>query len=220
MVREGEYTKTIYTLVRTFDHFFFCFSSLMIHLLFQIKEERFNDAIKILINIPEASTNRAGLSLLGHCYYQCQDFIEAANCYEHLCGLYPENQDYKLYYAQSLFQAGLFEEAYKITTQIASEELRNKVLQLQSAICYGNEDYAAAQGLLAQRPAASEQTMNDEGCLLYQANMYDESLQRFNLALQTGGFHPLIAYNAALCHFKKKENSQALNYIGMSRKRR
>lgn len=89
------------------------------------------------------------------------------------------------------------------------------MLQLQSAICYGNEDYAAAQALLAQRPASSEQTMNDEGCLLYQASMYDESLQRFNLALQTGGFHPLIAYNAALCHFKKKENSQSLNYIGM-----
>lgn len=90
------------------------------------------------------------------------------------------------------------------------------MLQLQSAICYGNEDYAAAQALLAQRPASSEQTMNDEGCLLYQANMYDESLQRFNLALQTGGFHPLMAYNAALCHFKKKENSQSLNYIGKS----
>lgn len=166
-----------------------------------------------MVNIPESVNTRAGLSLLGHCYYQTQDYIEAANCYEHLCSLYQENQEYKLYYAQSLFQAGLFEEAFKVTSQITAQELQEKVLQLQSAISYGNEDYTTAQSLLAQRPASSEMTMNDEGCLLYQANMYEEALQRYNVALQTGGFHPLIAYNAALCHFKKKENSQALNYI-------
>lgn len=180
---------------------------------FQIKEERYRDAVKILNNIPEAQTTRAGLSLLAHCYYQTQDFIEAANAYEHLCSLYQENQDYKLYYAQSLFQAGLFEEAFKVTTQVVAPELKEKVLQLQSAICYGNEDFATAQNLLSQRAASSEQTMNDEGCLLYQANMYEEALGRYTVALQTGGFHPLIAYNAALCHFRKKENSQALNYI-------
>lgn len=167
----------------------------------------------MLVNIPESVNTRAGLSLLGHCYYQTQDYIEAANCYEHLSSLYQENQDYKLYYAQSLFQAGLFEEAYKVTSQITAPELQEKVLQLQSAISYGNEDFTTAQSLLAQRPASSEMTMNDEGCLLYQANMYEEALQRYNVALQTAGFHPLIAYNAALCHFKKKENSQALNYI-------
>lgn len=165
------------------------------------------------MNIPEAATTRAGLSLLGHCYYRTQDYIEAANAYEQLCSQFQEIQEYKLYYAQSLFQAGLFEEAYKVTTQITGAELKEKVLQLQSAISYGNEDYAAAQGLLSQRAAGNEMTMNDEGCLLYQANMYEDSLGRYTVALQTAGFHPLIAYNAALCHFRKKENSQALNYI-------
>lgn len=168
----------------------------------------------MLVNIPEASNTRAGLSLLAHCYYQCQDFIEAANCYEHISALYPENQDYKLFYAQSLFQAGLFEEAYKITTLITAPEIKEKILQLQSSICYGNEDYSSAQGLISQRQQTNEATMNDEGCLLFQANMHEEALQHYNTALQTGGFHPLYAYNAALCHFKKKENSQALNYIG------
>lgn len=55
--------------------------------------------------------------------------------------------------------------------------------------------------------------MNDEGCLLYKANMYEDALQRFSLAMQTGGFDSLVAYNVALCHYKKKENSQALNFI-------
>lgn len=48
----------------------------------------------------------------------------------------------------------------------------------------------------------------------FQANVYEEALNRFTAALQTGGFNSLIAYNAALCHYRRKENVQALNYIG------
>lgn len=44
--------------------------------------------------------------------------------------------------------------------------------------------------------------------------MFDDALQRYTAALQNGGFNPLVAYNAALCHHTKKENSQALNFIG------
>lgn len=68
--------------------------------------------------------------------------------------------------------------------------------------------------MLRQRQPNHEQTLNDEGCLLYQANMYEDALQRFTLAIQTAGFQPLVAYNIAICHFKRRENSQALNYIG------
>lgn len=193
------------------------FQLVTVRFQFQIKEERFQDAINTLNTIPESSTTRAGLSLLGHCYYQTQDFIEAANCYEHLLNLVPDVQEYRLYYAQSLFQAGLFEEAQKIiATGLDSPELKDKVLQLQSAIVYGNEDYTAAQSLLLQRQDGNGQeasTKNDEGCLLYQANMYEDALQRYVSALQAGGFNPHVAYNAALCHYRRKENSQALNYI-------
>ncbi|KAJ6640195.1 Tetratricopeptide repeat protein 30 like [Pseudolycoriella hygida] len=191
-VKDGEYTKVIYNL---------------------IKEERFIEVITILNNVPESTTTRAGLSLLGYCYYQCQEFIEASNCYEQLCLLMPSIQEYRLSYAQSLFQSGLFDEAFKNTTQITDESLKEKVLQLQSAIRYSSEDYAAAQSILLQRKVSHETTLNDEGCLFYQANAYDRALQRFNAALQTGGFNPLIAYNAALCHFRKRENAQAMNYI-------
>lgn len=43
---------------------------------------------------------RAGLSLLAYCYYYQQDYINAANCYEQLAHYYPEEEDYKVYYAQ------------------------------------------------------------------------------------------------------------------------
>lgn len=78
---------------------------------------------------------------------------------------------YRLSYAQSLFQAGLFEEAFKITTQIESSNLRDKVLQLQSAIRYSSEDYSGAQSILLQRRPGHEATLNDEGCLLFQVGV-------------------------------------------------
>ena len=54
-----------------------------------------------------------------------QDFVNAANCYEQLTIYYPEEDDYKVYYAQSLYQACLYEEAMKVT-------VRNSRCQLKS----------------------------------------------------------------------------------------
>lgn len=49
----------------------------------------------MLHSIQESTSTRAGLSLLGHCHYQSQDFAEAASCYEQLCALVPEVLEYK-----------------------------------------------------------------------------------------------------------------------------
>ena len=86
---------------------------------------------------------------------------------------------FRLYYAQCLFQSGLFEEAFNVTNEIdtsepqAASNFKDKVLQLQSAIRYSSEDYAAAQSLLHLRQASHESTLNDEGCLLYQVSLHD-----------------------------------------------
>lgn len=48
--------------------------------------------------------SRAALSLLAYCYFYMQDFVNAANCYEHLTLLFPDIDEYRLYYAQSLYQ--------------------------------------------------------------------------------------------------------------------
>lgn len=78
----------------------------------------------------------------------------------------------RLYYAQSLFQAGMFDESFKVTADIDELDTKNKhlkehVLQLQSAIRYTCEDFSGAQSILLQRKASQESTLNDEGCLLY-----------------------------------------------------
>ncbi|XP_037817346.1 tetratricopeptide repeat protein 30 homolog [Lucilia sericata] len=192
ILREGHITRTIYNL---------------------IKDKRFEDVIECIINLGEAANTRAGLSILGYCYYHAQKYEEAATCYEQLCNLAPKIPKYKFYYAQSLYQAGIFVDALKVLKQISdNEELKEQCLQLQSAILYSSEDFAGAQSVLNQRSSGTADTLNDEGCLLYQADQFESAVQRFNTALQVGGFNPLIAYNLALSHFRKKEKTQALDF--------
>jgi len=53
--------------------------------------------------------------------------VNAANCYEQLTLYYPDVEDYRVYYAQSLYQACLYEEAMKVTVQIDNPQLKGKV---------------------------------------------------------------------------------------------
>ena len=72
-IKDGEYTKTIYSM---------------------IKEQRYSEAVNILSFIYDSNpSSRAALSLLAYCYYYTQDFVNAANCYEQLTLLYPDNGD-------------------------------------------------------------------------------------------------------------------------------
>lgn len=71
--------------------------------------------------------SRAALSLLGYCNFQLQNFVEAADCYEQLSILHPEVDDYRLYYAQSLYKACLYQEAMKVSCQIENPEYQVKV---------------------------------------------------------------------------------------------
>ncbi|XP_037950812.1 tetratricopeptide repeat protein 30 homolog [Teleopsis dalmanni] len=191
ILRQGHMTRTIYNL---------------------IKDKRYEDVIECILNFGEAANTRAGLSTLGYCYYHAQKYEEAATCYEQLYNLVPREPKYKFYCAQSLYQAGIFNEALRLLKQInGSEELKEQCLQLQSAILYSSEDFAGAQSVLNQRAGGKAETLNDEGCLLYQADQYEQAVQRFTSALQVGGFNPLVAYNLALTHFRKKEKAQALD---------
>lgn len=89
--------------------------------------------------------SRAALSLLGYCYYQMQDFLNAADCYEQLVQIHPEVDDYKLYHAQSLFKACTYTEAMKATFLIDNPVYQTKVTCLEHLLlkiwyfplCYG-----------------------------------------------------------------------------------
>ncbi|XP_045514691.1 tetratricopeptide repeat protein 30A isoform X2 [Pieris brassicae] len=157
--------------------------------------------------------NRAGLSLLGYCYYRLQSFVDAANCYEQLSAMHPEIPEYRLYFAQALYEASMFDEAYKVTLQINAPELERKVTKLQSAIKYGVEDTISAKSLVDSYPPDDSDKDINLGCLLYKENQYEDALQKFSKSLNILGFNAHLHYNVALCYFKLKEYPQALKHI-------
>lgn len=53
--------------------------------------------------------------------------MNAANCYERLVSLVPDEQDYQLYYAQCLYQACLYQDALRVVGQIEEPAVQGKV---------------------------------------------------------------------------------------------
>lgn len=189
-LKEGEYTKQIYSLIR---------------------DQRFNECISILVQVLETNkTSRAGLSLLAYCYYHNQDFVNASNCYEQLSLLYPEELDYKLYYAQCLYHACLYDEALKVSNSIESPVYREKVSKLQASILYCQEDLTGALSRLSSQDSDLDVNL---GCILYKEGKYNEALAKFTIALNTLGFEPHLCYNVALCYYQLKEYVAALKHV-------
>uniref|UniRef100_A0A3Q2CF75 Tetratricopeptide repeat protein 30 n=1 Tax=Cyprinodon variegatus TaxID=28743 RepID=A0A3Q2CF75_CYPVA len=176
--------------------------------------------------------SRAALSLLGFCYYHIQDFSSAAECYEQLTQLHPEVEEYKLYYAQSLYKAGAYPEATKASFVLDNPSSQSKMVKLQACIKYCEEDYSAAknrfirqlrltlhlslslsQSLLEQLPKEDPDYVYNMGCLLYQDGKYEEACKKFITATQLLGFVPALSYNIALTHYSMKNYNQALKCV-------
>nr|XP_022317500.1 tetratricopeptide repeat protein 30A-like isoform X1 [Crassostrea virginica]XP_022317679.1 tetratricopeptide repeat protein 30A-like isoform X1 [Crassostrea virginica] len=192
-LKEGEYTSTIYSL---------------------IKDQRYNDAVQLLSSQVQGHTkSRAALSLLGYCYFQMQDFVNAADCYEGLSNMHPEIEDYKLYYAQALYKACLYQEAMKVACQIDNPQYQSQITKLQAAIKFGEEDLPGAKSLVEQCPSDDTDTEINLGCLLYKDKMYEEACHKFTTAMQILGYQPQLSYNIALCHYQMKQYAPALKHI-------
>ncbi|XP_067271072.1 intraflagellar transport protein 70A isoform X3 [Pseudorasbora parva] len=192
-IKDGEYTATVYKM---------------------IKEGRYGEAIHILSKEHQKHTkSRAALSLLGYCYYHMQDFTNAAECYEQLTQLHPEVEDYKLYYAQSLYGACAFPEAMKATFLLDNTTTHTKMIKLQAAIKYGEEDFSGAKSLVEQLPQDDPDYDVDLGCLLYKEGEYEEACKKFMSSMNVLGYQPDLAYNIALCYYSLKQYASALKYI-------
>lgn len=192
-IKDGEFTSTIYGL---------------------IKDNRYSEAIQALSHQLDLNpTSRAALSLLGYCYFYSQDYVGAAECYEQLVQSYPDKEEYKLYYSQSLYNACLFPEAMAAASQIEKQEYVPKVIKLQAAIKYGEDDIQNAKILMEQCSEDDADTEVNLACLQYKEGDYNGALKRFTTATNVQGYKPDLAYAIALCHFQTKQYSQALKYI-------
>ncbi|EYC29619.1 hypothetical protein Aduo_001846 [Ancylostoma duodenale] len=192
-IKDGEFTSTIYGM---------------------IKEGKYTEVIRVLqYEVQRAPSNRAALSLLGYCYYYCQDFINAVDAYAQLAQLFPNFPEYKLYHAQSLYNAFMLQEALQVVSTIEEQHLLGDVIKLESAIKYREEDLNNARILVEQYPADDPDTEMNLACLDYKDGDYDKAQERFNNASSIMGYQPELAYAIALCHYRKKEYPQALKFI-------
>lgn len=127
-----------------------------------IKESKYNEAIAVLEpeldNFPDS---RAALSLLGHCYYYIGQFEQAAAMYDRLTKLLPDNEDYKLHYAQCLYKAGSYLESQKAAAKVEGSE--KEVSLLQMAAAYEQEDMATCKRLLDRCPDSDADAMVNRG---------------------------------------------------------
>lgn len=203
-IPDGEFTAVVYRLIR---------------------DSRFSEAVQLLAaELQRSPKSRAGLSLLGYCYYRLQEFLLAAECYEQLSQLHPELEQYRLYQAQALYKACLYPEATRVTFLLLDNPAyHSQVLRLQAAIKYSEGDLPGARSLVEQLLSgeAGEESggENDRdgqinlGCLLYREGHYEAACSKFFGALQASGYQPDLSYNLALAYYSTRQYASSLKHI-------
>jgi len=201
-VREGKNTEMIYSMIR---------------------DGRYHDAIPVLSSkLMEFPSSRAAASLLAYCYYYVSDYQSALQQYERLMKMCPEVDEYKLYYAQSLFKAGLYEPALKACQNVADNpELATRVLSLQAAIKYEQDDLMNTKALIDQLPPEEADTLINQACVIFKeagqpnadTTLYEKARLMLQEAMSKIGFTAEIAYAIGLCHYQQKQYGPALKLI-------
>lgn len=198
-IKDGEFTSTIYGMIR---------------------DNKFTDAMRVLqYEVQRNPESRAALSLLGYCYYYIQDYIMAAECYEKLSELYPQHTDYRLYHAQALYNAYMFPEAVSVLALINDPKMEKKVVKLDAAIKYREEDLQNARILVEQFDSDDPDIEVNLACLDLKEGKPAEALKRFMVATEqqnvddTSGYQNHLTYSIALCHYQMRNFPQALSMI-------
>jgi len=79
-----------------------------------------------------------------------QDFHNASQSYGALTQACPEVDEYKIYQVQSLLKAGMYEEASQVCTTIENPNFTERVMLLQAAVSYEQDEVQLARSILDQ----------------------------------------------------------------------
>ena len=110
-----------------------------------IKDQRYDDAIRVLNQELNFCPKSRVMSLLGYCYYMGQDYHNASKVYEDLTTLYPNIDEYKLYYGQCLYKIGQYEDALKVTGAIQGKDYQKELILLYAYIRYEMDELQHAK---------------------------------------------------------------------------
>lgn len=179
-----------------------------------IRDQKYGEAIRLLnVELQNFPKSRAALSLLGYCHFFVQDFQAAVEAYELLVRSFPEEQEYKIYYAQSLYKSGMYQEALKATQQVEDPQYAYRMLHLQAQIKYELDDITGSKRYLDKCLKDDPDTIVAAGCLQYKEGNFEEAMIKFEEALNLLGYQADIAYNIALCYYKLQEYGTSSKYL-------
>ena len=120
------------------------------------------------------------------------DLTRCKRSYEQLIRHHPEVDDYRMYYAQSLYKSGQYAAALKVCQTIdnpgfgdkvillgrsirkhahALSISRSQVLKLQAAIKYESDDVPGCKYLIDQAPPDDPETVTNQACLLFKVRL-------------------------------------------------
>lgn len=120
---------------------------------------------------------------------------------------------YKLYLAQALYKAGIYDSALRQCQTIEDPSLSPKTLLLQAAVRYEQDDLQGTRAVLEQCMPDDPDTAINLACVLYKEGQPDEARAKFIEALNTIGSDAELEYNVALCYLNGKQYGPALKHI-------
>ncbi|RHZ01131.1 hypothetical protein DYB31_015387, partial [Aphanomyces astaci] len=179
-----------------------------------IRDQKYDEAVRILqIELQNHPCSRAALSLLGYCFYHMQSFHNAVSMYEQLCKLFPDIEDYHLYYAQALYKVRRLNFSLDLTSLSLSWVLRRQVALLRAAVYYEQNDIKATQSILDQCLRDDPTTIVFDGAIDFKEGRFEEAKKKFGDAMNVLGYQSDLCYNIALCFFRLKQYGNAMRQI-------
>merc|ERR1712232_1548727 len=119
----------------------------------------------------------------------------------------------KINHVQSLMKAGMYEEAGQTCTTIENPDLTERVMLLQAAISYEQDEVQLARSILDQCSPEAEERQVFEGALLWKEKRFPDAMKQFTDAMNTAGYQPDLAYNIGLCYYSMGQYGPTLKHV-------
>ena len=106
-----------------------------------------------------------------------------------------------------------YEDATKACMRVDNEKYGNRLLQLQAAIKYEQDELAACQNLVDQCLSDDPDTIVNWGCIAYKQGDFERAKGHFSNAMASVGWQADLTYNIALCCFGAKQYGECLKHL-------
>ena len=117
------------------------------------------------------------------------------------------------FFVQSLYKAGMYVEAMRAAKRVDSEQYRQRMMMLQAAIKYEQDDLVGCNQQCERCVQEDPNVIVAHACVAYKEGNFDDARTKFGEAMNTLGYQADIAYNIALCYYKVKQYGPSLKHI-------